>query len=282
MEKTDKALATGSVFVSGPTGVLREPITEITSRIDTLGTTSVDWWMDTVPSSDIVGGFGHRFIHGHHLRDAIAIFEQHGLDGLWDFAEHMGRDFTTEHGLPLPGGKITFDLIDSIPGLDLDLGIAVDWFCVNLVDLLSAATAGLALYTIYKNKNKSSVLFIGAGIKFAFGLLTTNPLMIGGALLSAGWGMLRIIRSRKYGTPSIFLPSLSDGLELNYCMNLLSANEAQKCIKDRLSRLARVNRMNIVRLSSDERRKILTEMLNGPPRALGRDERVKMLNQMLS
>lgn len=52
MERTDKALARGSVFASGLTGILREPITEITSKLDSLGTTSVDWWMDTIPGSD--------------------------------------------------------------------------------------------------------------------------------------------------------------------------------------------------------------------------------------
>lgn len=63
---------------------------------DVVGSTQADKWMDAV------WGVGHRIKHGHSFGDLPKVFEQFGWSGVKDFFEHMGRDFCTPHGLPIP------------------------------------------------------------------------------------------------------------------------------------------------------------------------------------
>lgn len=216
------------VALAGGTGVTalsRDSIIGVTRGLDHAGTCAVDLWMDHVPGSGVVGGFGHRFIHGHHLSDALAVYSASGLDGLWDYSQHMGRDLMTPHGLPVPGGKLAFDLIDSVPGVDLSLGFAVDWLCFNVADLLSASLGGLALYRTARRSNDGTTLFMAAGAKLVLGMVTTNPLMIGGAVLGSGVAIARVIRPRSPQTPAVFLPRSEDGAQLH--AGLVSAGVAE-------------------------------------------------------
>jgi len=176
------------------TGLNEDAIISITRGVDSPGTNLVDAWMDQVPGAAIMGGFGHRFVHGHHLIDAVDVYQQYGLEGVWDFAHHMGRDLCTPHGLPIPGGGLVFDTLSTIPGLDINLGTAVEWLSFNVADLLSASLAGLSLVRLCRQSDDATTMFLASGVKFAFGTMTGNPLVLIGAAVGTGIAFARVLK----------------------------------------------------------------------------------------
>ena len=46
----------------------------------------------------------HRLQHGHDLRAATQIYEEHGLPGVLVWAQHIAQDVTTPTGIPFPVG----------------------------------------------------------------------------------------------------------------------------------------------------------------------------------
>ena len=193
--------APAGVVVPAGLGVVaalnEDAIIGLTRHVDAPGTNLIDAWMDHVPGTDIAGGFGHRLIHGHHLSDVVDVYQADGLEGVWNFAQHMGRDLCTPHGLPVPGGGLIFETVNSIPGVGLDLGTAVEWLCFNVADLLSASLGALSLVRLASQTTNATTMFLASGVKLALGAATTNPLLLVGAIVGTGMGIARVVRASR-------------------------------------------------------------------------------------
>lgn len=181
--------------ISLVTGLNADAIVDVTRGLDAPGSNLVDAWMDKIPGSDIAGGFGHRFLHGHDLTDVREVYDEFGLHGVWDYGQHLGRDLCTPHGLPLPGGQLLFETANSIPGVNLDLGFAVEWLSFNIADLLSASFGALSLVRLAQQTDDSATMFIASGVKLAFGVATSNPLILVGALVGGGVALGRAVKA---------------------------------------------------------------------------------------
>lgn len=73
-------------------------------------------WIDTVPGSGIRGGgIVHRLKHGHDLAAVQQLYDQHGLEGVLVWMQHVAQDVCTPTGIPIPvGGKhLASWLVDS-------------------------------------------------------------------------------------------------------------------------------------------------------------------------
>lgn len=200
--------------ISLVTGFNADAIIDLTRGVDAPGSNLVDAWMDQVPGSDIAGGFGHRFLHGHGLTDVVEVYDKFGLDGVWKYAQHLGRDLCTPHGLPLPGGQLMFETANSIPGVNLNLGFAVEWLSFNIADLLSASFGALSLVRLAQQTDDSTTMFVASGIKLAFGVATSNPVILVGAMVGGGVALGRVVKaaSTAVSTPGI----LHDDLAMLY------------------------------------------------------------------
>lgn len=196
------------------TGIKADAVTQLTRFVDAPGTNLVDQWMDQVPGHEIAGGFGHRFLNGHSLVDVFPIYQEYGLNGVWDFAQHMGRDLCTPHGLPLPGGPLVFETLNRIPGIEMDLGTAIDWFCVNIADLLSGSLAGLSLLRLSRQSSDPTTMFVASGVKFVFGMFTTNPLILIGAMVGTGIAVARVVRTSTGDPGMLNVPRGDDAIQL--------------------------------------------------------------------
>lgn len=63
---------------------------------DVVGSTKADKWMNAV------WGAGHRMKRGPSLSDLLKVYEQFGFEGVHHWLEHIGTDFCTPYGIPLP------------------------------------------------------------------------------------------------------------------------------------------------------------------------------------
>jgi|GEM_PF-5051515 len=73
-------------------------------------------WIDTVPGSGIRGGgILHRLQHGHDLAAVEQLYEQHGLEGVLVWMQHVAQDVCTPTGIPIPvgGPHLASWLVDS-------------------------------------------------------------------------------------------------------------------------------------------------------------------------
>ena len=264
MNKLSKNVAAGSGVVSATSSVLRDELSSVTRMIDAPGSTAVDCWMDGVT------GYGHRFIHGHHLGDAVEVYQRFGVEGLWDFAKHLGRDFCTPHGLPLPGAEPAVRLLRDF-GIDVPPGVTVDWLCANVVDIMAASSAGLTLYLVYRNRAKPTTLMVGAGIKLAVGIATTNPVMVCGAILAGGACVYKLLNPGSASSES------TGPMELGLAPRLLAlTREVPMVISDdrygRLLELTRQLQVSPRPVTSEDRSERLRNLLSKTTPGNGNDE----------
>ncbi len=61
---------------------------------------SLHKWIDTVPGSSVAGGYGHRVHHGHTIEVIPEIYRNEGLEGVLVWAQHVGQDVFSNHGVP--------------------------------------------------------------------------------------------------------------------------------------------------------------------------------------
>lgn len=83
------------------------PTPELSERIFGADLSGLHEWIDTVPGSTVVGGgITHRLQHGHDLEAAATIYQEHGLEGVLAWTQHVGQDVFSITGIPVPvGGK---------------------------------------------------------------------------------------------------------------------------------------------------------------------------------
>ena len=73
-------------------------------------------WIDTVPGSGIRGGgILHRLQHGHDVAAVQQLYDQHGLEGVLVWMQHVAQDICTPTGIPIPvgGTHLASWLVDS-------------------------------------------------------------------------------------------------------------------------------------------------------------------------
>lgn len=103
---------------------------------------AIHGWMDTVPGSAIRGGgILHRLQHGHDVGAAQAIYEQHGLQGVLVWAQHLAQDTATPTGVPIPvGGERLAEYLVS-RGLETP-GKAALLVSMNVAEVAGSVLAG--------------------------------------------------------------------------------------------------------------------------------------------
>lgn len=65
---------------------------------------SLHKWIDTIPGSSVAGGYGHRVEHGHSIEVISEIYRTEGLEGVLVWAQHVGQDVFSTHGVPVVKG----------------------------------------------------------------------------------------------------------------------------------------------------------------------------------
>lgn len=112
------------------------PTPELSERIFGRDFGELHRWIDTVPGSDVAGGgITHRVEHGHDLEAAATIYEEHGLEGVLAWTQHVGQDAFSSTGVPVPaGGK-------DLAGFLVDQGYATKGNAALLVSFNAAELA---------------------------------------------------------------------------------------------------------------------------------------------
>jgi hypothetical protein len=116
--------------------------------------------MDKAPQYPMTGGFAHRIMHGHSLSDIGSVYHDYGFKGVLAWSEHMGADFCSPDGLPLPFAK---ELMDKY---DLNVHDAVQLLTFNSTDLIACSVGipGVALIPDPTVKAAASMAKLYAGI----------------------------------------------------------------------------------------------------------------------
>lgn len=152
---------------------------------DGVGSTPVDAMMDSV------SGIGHRVKFGHSLDNLPVIIDKFGFSGTGDYFLHIGKDFASPHGIPIPFA----DQIRNATGISVKQ--SVDWLCVNIGDVVSG---GLSVYHSYTNAQcllsamtdgylppvRVFSTAIGAGVKITMSVLSPNPISLASGVFDVG------------------------------------------------------------------------------------------------
>ncbi len=145
--------------------MLKEIIISLTDNIHEIGHhgSVVDHMMDSV------SGMGHRIKHGHDMQGLIEAYQLEGIDGIGLWFDHMFKDFTSPHGIPLPFSEAIIE----ITGMEMDN--AIDWLTLNASDVIELGVQEGALYLFRNNKKAyNTTLLIGSFI----GFVDDNPSII--------------------------------------------------------------------------------------------------------
>ncbi len=82
-----------------------QPTPELSERLFGQDYAELHRWIDTVRGSDVAGGgITHRLEHGHDLEAAARIYDEHGLEGVLVWTQHLGQHAFSSTGVPLPTG----------------------------------------------------------------------------------------------------------------------------------------------------------------------------------
>lgn len=135
-------------------------------------------WMDTINGQ--AGGWYHRVQHGHdYLMNIHEVYDKFGAEGVIKYPYELLKDFTTPHGVPMPGTE--FLVNHKIIGAKS----ATEWLSCNVGDIFTGSIAFYSTYKLYKksknnNLKKNDIIWasIGLGIKIVSGVATTNPVLI--------------------------------------------------------------------------------------------------------
>jgi hypothetical protein len=126
------------------------------------------------------GGFGHRVDFGHDLDGLLRAYGLDGYEGVYAWADHMLKDFTSPAGVPLPFSEAVVHLTP------LDMQDAVDWLSVNFADVTELGAEALAVEVIARRFTDNRAAYhtaLAAGM--ALGFVDDNPLLI--AYSGARW-----------------------------------------------------------------------------------------------
>lgn len=145
--------------------MLKETILSITEQFHNIGHngSEVDAMMDSA------SGMGHRIEEGHDMQGLIEAYELQGIEGIGLWLEHMAKDFTSPHGIPLPFAEA----IQEATGMEMDE--AIDWLTLNAADITELLIQQGAL-GLSKNNRKA---YHGAlGVGSVIGIVDDNPAII--------------------------------------------------------------------------------------------------------
>ena len=152
--------------------MLNDAITALTEKYHDIGHSNpaVDHMMD------MGGGFGHRVEFGHDLDGFLRAYNLDGLHGMEAWADHILKDFTSPHGIPLPFSEA---LVHLTP---LDIQDGVEWLSVNAADFLEVGTEAIVVQHLEKKFHENpqarrayhTALAVGLGL----GFIDDNPLLV--------------------------------------------------------------------------------------------------------
>ena len=151
-------------------------ITLLTQKIhDSFSANDLSRWMD-----NYYGGGDHRVYHGHDIAaNLVDVYTNFGLQGVAQYPLELLKDFTTPHGIPIPGTQ--FAVENSI----LSPRVASHWSSLNVADALTGGLAIYGTYCLYKKTkdgklDTSSLIWASIGIstKIGAGTICHNPILI--------------------------------------------------------------------------------------------------------
>ena len=104
-------------------------------------------WDAVNTDMDSVRGFGHRVAYGHSLASLPDLIASHGAVAVPAHATHLAQDFFSPHGIPLPGGRVAYELLR---GNGVRPQQALKVVCTNFSGVLNLATSGIAAYQLFQ------------------------------------------------------------------------------------------------------------------------------------
>ena len=152
----------------------KDHITDLTKYINESGATSaIDTFMDSVT------GRGHRIVFGHDLSSLPDVYQKFGLDGIYDYFKHLGKDVMSPDGIPIPFAR---EIQQSI---GLSTKQSLDWMCLNIGDVLSGGFSIWHTREILSGLQSGDItrelllkITIGSGIKVFFSIQNPNPISL--------------------------------------------------------------------------------------------------------
>ncbi len=145
--------------------MLKDVILPLTEQIHNLdhNASSEDKMMDSA------FGMGHRIKEGHDFQGLVEAFHLEGIDGIALWFDHMFKDFTSPHGIPLPFSEAIYQ------ASEMNMDTAIDWLTINASDIIELGVQEGALYLL-KNNQKAyhTTLLIGSAI----GIIDDNPAIV--------------------------------------------------------------------------------------------------------
>lgn len=129
---------------------------------------------------DMGGGFGHRVEFGHDLDGFLRAYEMEGAHGMGSWIDHISKDFTSPHGIPLPFAEA---LVHLTP---LGLDDAVAWLSVNAADFTELGAEAIVVEVIERRFSENRRAYhIALATGLTLGFIDDNPLLI--AFSGAKW-----------------------------------------------------------------------------------------------
>lgn len=129
---------------------------------------------------DMGGGFGHRVEFGHDLDGFLRAYDLEGFGGVHGWADHMLKDFTSPHGIPLPFAEAIVHLTP----LDIEQG--VEWLSVNIADVAELGAEAAVVSMLEKRFEENPRAYhLALAIGLALGFIDDNPLLV--AFSGAKW-----------------------------------------------------------------------------------------------
>lgn len=103
-------------------------------------------WIDTVPGSGVRGGgIVHRLEWGHDLEAAHKLYDEHGVEGLLVWIQHMVQDTMSSTGVPIPGGERLSHWLVQHGAKEGNAALAVS---LNVAELAGSILAGASMLRI--------------------------------------------------------------------------------------------------------------------------------------
>jgi hypothetical protein len=199
-----------------------EYLTKLHYALHIPGTTHT--WMDTglfTQGGSVAGGF-HRLSHGHHLfKDGFTVLTNPNLS-FGEFLHHLGLDFMTKRGIPIP--IFPPSMGESLINLGLSRTVVSELMSVNLPKLLtgslSLVVSGhnvlLAFSDAIPHTLSHALFHTGLGAaQLAFGCFPPNIFILTAGAMQTAVGLTTLYRYivdpviPAFGVPgSVFFPAI--------------------------------------------------------------------------
>lgn len=142
---------------------------------------AVDLFMDSA------SGRGHRIVIGHDLSYLPSIYDKFGINGVFDYFKHIGRDIMSPDGIPIPFAKELKSIFD------LSMIDSINWLCLNIGDLISGAFSiwhtNEVIHMLNSGKFSNDFFistFVGSSIKIYFSISSVNPISLVCGIIDLG------------------------------------------------------------------------------------------------